>query len=136
MFPIMKYLINFLNNLHTVSDAHSTTSLWNYFICSYDLHVNIFNLQISDTSPSSDHLSACDVYIDKYNSITHIILKTINTLANVFFWKDVDCKFVASYDYNIINYVHYIIHYFRLIIAIVYCITIGVALRLSFHSVT
>ena len=83
----MKYLINFLNNLHTVSDAHSTTSLWDYFICSYDLHVNIFNLQISDTSPSSDHLSACDVYIDKYNSITHIILKTINTLANVFFGK-------------------------------------------------
>ena len=94
-------LINFRNNLHTFSDAHSTTSLWVYFICSYDLHVNIFNMQISDTSPSSDHLSACDVYIDDYNSITHIILKTINILADVFFCKDVDCKFVASYDYNI-----------------------------------
>ena len=38
------------------SDAHSTTSWLDHFICSYDLHVSIFDMQILDKSPSSDHL--------------------------------------------------------------------------------
>ena len=39
-----------------VSDAHSTTSWLDHFICSYDLHVSVFDMQILDKSPSADHL--------------------------------------------------------------------------------
>ena len=40
-----------------VSDAHSTTSWLDHFICSYDLHTKILEMQILEKSPSSDHLS-------------------------------------------------------------------------------
>ena len=39
-----------------VSDAHSTTSWLDHFICSHDLHQRITSLHILDKSPCSDHL--------------------------------------------------------------------------------
>ena len=39
-----------------VSDAHSTTSWLDHFICSHDLHQRITSLYILDKSPCSDHL--------------------------------------------------------------------------------
>ena len=39
-----------------LSDAHSTTSWLDHFICSHDLHQRITSLHILDKSPCSDHL--------------------------------------------------------------------------------
>ena len=108
-----------------VSDAHSTTSWLDHFICSYNLHVIVFDMQLLDMSPSSDYLpvrakfklyctmidsdgtkdssnvamsvmnfqwaKATDVHIDKYNSNTHMILKTID-VPGAIFCKDANCK--------------------------------------------
>ena len=39
-----------------MSDAHSTTLWLDHFICSYDLHTRIVELQLLEKSASSDHL--------------------------------------------------------------------------------
>ena len=39
-----------------VSDAHSTTSWLDHFICSHDLHQRITTLHILDKTPCSDHM--------------------------------------------------------------------------------
>ena len=53
------YYFFIFTNLWWPCYAHSTTSWLDHFICSYDLHVNIFDMQILDKSPSSDHLPVC-----------------------------------------------------------------------------
>ena len=53
----MKYLVDYLNNLPMlVMLIYSTTSWLDHFICSYDSHVNIFDMQILYKSPSSHYL--------------------------------------------------------------------------------
>ena len=97
---------------------------WIIFICSYELHVNMVDMQILDKTPSSDHLPVCANFnldcikcdsdscddaknnsnipvanfqwtkptdVDKYNSSTHINLKTIN-IPDAIFCKAIDCK--------------------------------------------
>ena len=59
-----------------VSDAHSTTSWLDHFICSYDLHTRIVDLQILEKSPSSDHLPV-------YAKFMLDIGSTINNSSNV-----------------------------------------------------
>ena len=124
LYPIMKYLVGYLNSLLMLVMLIVQHLGWIIFICSYDLHVNIFDMQIFDKSPSFDHLpvrakfkldcimcdsdscdgpnnnsnikvtnfqwtKATDVHIDKYNSSTHINLKTID-IPDAIFCKDVD----------------------------------------------
>ena len=46
-----------------VSDAHSTTSWLEHYICSHDLHQRITTLHILDKSPYSDYLPIHAVFI-------------------------------------------------------------------------
>ena len=55
----MKYLADYLNNLLMLVMLIVQHLSWIIFICSYDLHVNIFDMQILDKSASSDHLPVC-----------------------------------------------------------------------------
>ena len=59
-----------------VSDAHSATSWLDHFICSYDLHTRIVEMQILENSPSSDHLPV-------YAEFMLDIGSTINNSSNV-----------------------------------------------------
>ena len=61
-----------------VSDAHSTTSWLDHFICSYDLHTRIVEMQILEKNPSSDHL-----HVPVYAKFTLDIGSTINISSNV-----------------------------------------------------
>ena len=59
-----------------MSDAHSTTLWLDHFICSYDLHTRIVEMQILEKNPSSDHLPV-------YAKFTLDIGSTINNSSNV-----------------------------------------------------
>ena len=59
-----------------LSDAYSTTSWLDHFICSYDLHTKIVEIQIHEKSPSSGHLPV-------YVNFTLDTGSTINNSSNV-----------------------------------------------------
>ena len=55
-----------------VSDAYSTTSWLDHFICSYDLHTKIVEMQILEKSPSSGHLPVyANFTLDTGSTINH-----------------------------------------------------------------
>ena len=59
-----------------MSDVHTTTSWLDHFICSYDLHARIVEMQILEKSPSSNHLP---VYVNFMLDIG----STISDFSNV-----------------------------------------------------
>ena len=63
-----------------VRDAHGTTSWLEHFICSYDLHVNIFDMQILYKSPSSDYLPVRAKFILDFLSVTLIYVMAQRTV--------------------------------------------------------